>query len=180
MTEVIIWSASHYAKVCYKAFSMWQPVAKPCLNTYGNSQNALGPVGVPLKCGQVINRALPINNRIALNQECKIKAMTEVIIWLASHYGWRFVVLERDRVVPENINLVTILKTQTYAPFYTQARTATTVLDMPINHVLLECKVFNNTRKHYFHANTMNNLFENVHMDDVLSFFKETGLYKKI
>ena len=49
-----------------------------------------------------------------------------------------------------------------------------------IKHVLLECKVFNNTRKHYFHANTMKHLFENVHMDDVLSFLKETGLYKKI
>ena len=29
-----------------------------------------------------------------------------------------------------------------------------------IKHVLLECKVFNDTRKHYFHANTMKDLFE--------------------
>ena len=35
-------------------------------------------------------------------------------------------------------------------------------------------------RKHYFHANTMKDLFENVHMDNVLSFLKETGLYQKI
>ena len=49
-----------------------------------------------------------------------------------------------------------------------------------IKHVLLECKVFNNTRKHYFHANTMKDLFENVHIDKVLSFLKETGLYQKI
>ena len=46
--------------------------------------------------------------------------------------------------------------------------------------VLLECRVFNNTRKHYFHANTTKDLFENIHMDDVLSFLKETGLYQKI
>ena len=47
-------------------------------------------------------------------------------------------------------------------------------------HVLLECKVFNDTRKHYFRASTMKDLFENVHMDNVLSFLKETGLYQKI
>ena len=49
-----------------------------------------------------------------------------------------------------------------------------------IKHVLLGCKVFNDTRKRYFHANTMKDLFENVHMDNVLSFLKETGLYQKI
>ena len=49
-----------------------------------------------------------------------------------------------------------------------------------IKHVLLECKVFDNTRKHYFHVNNMKDLFENVHMDNVLSFLKETGLYQKI
>ena len=49
-----------------------------------------------------------------------------------------------------------------------------------IKHVLLECKVFNDTRKRYFHANTMEDLFENVHMGNVLSFLKETGLYQKI
>ena len=49
-----------------------------------------------------------------------------------------------------------------------------------IKHVLLECKVFNDSRKRYFHANTMKDLFENVHMDNVLSFLKENGLYQKI
>ena len=36
------------------------------------------------------------------------------------------------------------------------------------------------TRKHYFHANTTKDLFENVHMDNVLSFLKETWLYQEI
>ena len=49
-----------------------------------------------------------------------------------------------------------------------------------IKHVLLECKGFNDTRKRYFHENTIKDLFENVHMDNVLSFLKETGLYQKI
>ena len=46
-----------------------------------------------------------------------------------------------------------------------------------IKYVLLECKVFNDIRKRYFHANTMKDLFENVHMDNGLSFLTETGLY---
>ena len=50
----------------------------------------------------------------------------------------------------------------------------------PIKHVLLECKVFNDTRKRYFHTNTIKDLFESVHMDNVLSFLKEIGLYQKI
>ena len=49
-----------------------------------------------------------------------------------------------------------------------------------IKHILLECKVFNGTRKRYFHENTMKDLFENVHMDNFLSFLKETGLEQKI
>ena len=49
-----------------------------------------------------------------------------------------------------------------------------------IKHVFLESKVFNDTRKHYFHANTIKDLFENIHMDNVLLFLKETGLYQKI
>ena len=49
-----------------------------------------------------------------------------------------------------------------------------------IKHHLLESKVLNDTRKRYFHANTMKDSFENVHMDDVLSFLKETGFYQKI
>ena len=49
-----------------------------------------------------------------------------------------------------------------------------------IKHILLESKLLNNTRKHYFHTNTIKDLFENVHMDDVLSFLKETGFYQKI
>ena len=40
--------------------------------------------------------------------------------------------------------------------------------------------VFNDTRKHCFRENTMKDLFENVHMNNVLSFLKETGLHQKI
>ena len=83
-----------------------------------------------------------------------------------------------------NNNAIAYWSQQTYALFYTQARTATTVLDMPnalhSQTRLIECKVFNDTRKRYFHANSMKDLFENVHMDNVLSFLKETGLYQKI
>ena len=60
-----------------------------------------------------------------------------------------------------------------------QPRCSTCQMPCTIKHVL-ECKAFNDTRKHYFHANIMKDLFKNVHMDDVLSFLKEIGLYQKI
>ena len=58
-----------------------------------------------------------------------------------------------------------------------QPQCSTCQTPFTIKHVLLECKVFNDTRKRYFHTNTTEDLFENVHMDNVLSFLKETGLY---
>ena len=67
-----------------------------------------------------------------------------------------------------------ILK-QEQQPPYSKCQTPCT-----IKHVLLECKAFNDIRKRYFHANIMKDLFENVHMDNVLLFLKETGFYQKI
>ena len=44
----------------------------------------------------------------------------------------------------------------------------------------MESGDFANARKWYLKTNNMKNIFENVHMDDVLSFLKKTGLYLKI
>ena len=83
-----------------------------------------------------------------------------------------------------NNNAIAYWSQQTYTLFSTQARAATTVLNMPnARHNQTHSpwvKVFNDTRKYYFHANTMKDFFENIHMDNVLSFLKETGLYQKI
>ena len=43
-----------------------------------------------------------------------------------------------------------------------QAQCLTCQTPCTIKHVFFECKVFNDTRKHYFLANTMKDLFENV------------------
>ena len=61
-----------------------------------------------------------------------------------------------------------------------QPQCSTPQMPYTIKHVHLECKAFNTTRKHYFQIRKMKDLFENVHIDDVLSFLKKTGLYQKI
>ena len=49
-----------------------------------------------------------------------------------------------------------------------------------IQHVLLECEALAITRERYLKTDNMRDMFENVHMHDVLSFLRNTGLYLKI
>ena len=49
-----------------------------------------------------------------------------------------------------------------------------------IKHVLVECGALAITREGHFKTGNMRDMFENVHMDDVLSFLRDTGLYLKI
>ena len=49
-----------------------------------------------------------------------------------------------------------------------------------IKHVLVECGALAITRERLFKTDNMRDMFENVHMDDVLSFLRDTGLYLKI
>ena len=48
-----------------------------------------------------------------------------------------------------------------------------------VKHVLIECKAFALIRKRFFKVNSLSDLFENVKMNDVPSFLRETGLYQK-
>ena len=49
-----------------------------------------------------------------------------------------------------------------------------------VKHILIECRAFTVIRKQFFKVNSLTDLFENVKIDDVLSFLRETGLYKKL
>ena len=49
-----------------------------------------------------------------------------------------------------------------------------------IKHLLMECGVLATARERYFKADNMRDLFENINMDDVLSFLREAELYLKI
>ena len=58
------------------------------------------------------------------------------------------------------------------------------MFDMPepytIKHVLVECESLAITRERHYKTDNMRDMFENVYMDDVLSFLGDTGLYLKI
>ena len=49
-----------------------------------------------------------------------------------------------------------------------------------VKHILIECRAFAVIRKRFFEVNNLNDLFQNVKIDDILSFFRETELYQKI
>ena len=49
-----------------------------------------------------------------------------------------------------------------------------------IRFVLVECGALAITRERHFKTDNMRDMFENVHIDDVLSFLRDTELYLKI
>ena len=49
-----------------------------------------------------------------------------------------------------------------------------------VKHILIECRAFAIIRKQFFKVTSLTELFENIKIDDVLSFLRETGLYEKI
>ena len=49
-----------------------------------------------------------------------------------------------------------------------------------VKHILIECRAFAVIRKRFFKVTSLTELFENVKIDDFLSFLWETGLYEKI
>ena len=48
-----------------------------------------------------------------------------------------------------------------------------------VKHILIECRAFAVIRKGFFKVNSLTDLFENVKIDDALSFLREAGLYEK-
>ena len=48
-----------------------------------------------------------------------------------------------------------------------------------VKHILKECRAFAVIRKQFIKVNSLTDLFENVKVDDVLSFLRETGLFVK-
>ena len=48
-----------------------------------------------------------------------------------------------------------------------------------VKHSLIECRAFTVIRKRFFKVTSLTELFENVKIDDVLTFLRETGLYEK-
>ena len=51
---------------------------------------------------------------------------------------------------------------------------------LTVKRLFMECRFFAHIRNRYFKANNMKDLFENVNMEDILSFLKEIELYHRI
>ena len=65
-----------------------------------------------------------------------------------------------------------------YLLFHTETKNKHRVWQ--IKHLaLIECRDFALISKRFFKVNSLTDLFENVKMEDVLSFLRKTGLYQK-
>ena len=84
------------------------------------------------------------------------------------------VVISPLRIGHTRLTHAFILK-QEPQPQYLTCQTTRTV-----KHTLIECRPFAVIRKRFFKVTSLTELFENIKIDDVLSFLRETGLYEKI
>ena len=83
------------------------------------------------------------------------------------------VVISRLRIGHTKLTHAFILKQEPQLQCLTCQTTCT------VKHILIEYRAFAVIRKRFFKVNSLTDLFENVEIDDVLSFLRETGLYKK-
>ena len=60
-----------------------------------------------------------------------------------------------------------------------QPQCLTCLTTCTVKQILIECRAFAVIRKRFFKVNNLNDLFENVKIDDILSFLRETELYQK-
>ena len=83
------------------------------------------------------------------------------------------VIISRLRIGHTRLTHVFILKQEPQPQCLTCLTTCT------VKHILVECRAFAAIKKRYFKVTSLTELFENVKIDDVLSFLRETGLYEK-
>ena len=84
------------------------------------------------------------------------------------------VVISRLRIGHKRLTHSFILKQEPQPHCLTCQTTCT------VKHILIECRTFAVIRKRFFKVNNLTDLFENVKIDDILSFLGETELYQKI
>ena len=77
------------------------------------------------------------------------------------------VVTSRLRIGHTRLTHSFILKQETQPKCLTCQTTCT------VKHILIECRTFTVIRKRFFKVNNLTNLFENVKIDDILSFLRE-------
>ena len=83
------------------------------------------------------------------------------------------VVISRLRIGHTRLTHAFILKQEPHPQCLTCQTTCT------VKHILIECRAFAVIRKRFFKVTSLTELFENIKIDDVLSFLRKTELYEK-
>jgi len=87
----------------------------------------------------------------------------------------------RDEVIINRLRIGHTRCTQSYLlSGADQPECMTCQYALTVKHILIECTDFNDIRKKYFVASSMEELFSTVDIHDVLDFIKETHFYNKL
>ena len=84
------------------------------------------------------------------------------------------VVISRLRIGHTRLTYSFVLKQEPQPQCLTCQTTCT------VKHILIECRTFAVIWKRFFKVDNLTDLFENVKINDILSFLRETELYQKI
>ena len=95
-------------------------------------------------------------------------------------WGPAFRALRREQVVISRLRIGHTRLTHTFIlKQEPQPQCLTCQTTCTVKHILIECRAFAVIRKRFFKETSLTELFKNIKIDDVLSFLRETGLYKK-
>ena len=61
-----------------------------------------------------------------------------------------------------------------------EAFCATCYTSLTVNHILIECPQFNHFRQQYRFGSTLEELFDNTSVNDIIAFIKDTHFYTRI
>ena len=84
------------------------------------------------------------------------------------------VVISRLRIGHTRLTHTFILKQEP------QPQCLTCQATLTVKYILIECRTFAVNRKRFFKVNNLTDLLENIKLDEILSFLRETELYQKI
>ena len=121
-----------------------------------------------------INKLLPIKRQERWSNNIQIKPVLGEWRSALKKSRREQVVISRLRIGYTRLTLSFFLKQEP------QPQCLTCQTTCPVKQILIECRAFAVIRKRFFRVNSLTDLFENVKIDDLLSFLRETGLYQKI
>ena len=104
----------------------------------------------------------------------KIKPFDLLTVNKQSHFGRRETSIQKIRKETSHYIPITLVKQDLHTPLYSNKNSNLNVCQTSctVKHFLIECKVFTHIRKSLYNVNHMKDHFENINIDEFLSYQK--------